>query len=70
MQPTSTATQRLASNILGSDVAEWIMERRRHPYMPSWATIAEELKQATNGQVDVSRETIRLWYQTFDQVAS
>ena len=56
-----TATQRLASLLLGADVAEWIAERREHPYSPTWQQIADELDEATNGQVKVSRETVRLW---------
>lgn len=68
MQPTDTATQRLASTILGQDVRDWVNERRGHPYQPSWAAIADELTEATAGQVRVSRETLRLWMS--EQVAS
>lgn len=62
MQRTNTATQRLASVILGQDLGEWVAERRAHPYEPSWQAIADELREVTDNEVDVSRETLRLWY--------
>lgn len=56
-----TAAQRLATVLLGQDVVEWVKERREHPYSPTWQAIADELRKATDGQVDVTRESIRMW---------
>lgn len=61
MQPQTTPTQRLATALLGQEVGEWIAERRNHPYRPSWQAVADELREATDGQVDVTREAVRLW---------
>ena len=62
MANTPTATQRLATVLLGQDLGEWVAERRAHPYQPSWQAIADELTRTTDGQIEVSRETLRLWY--------
>lgn len=57
--PTPTATQRLASHILGQSVEEFALSRRPEK---SWRVIAGELRDATGGAVDVHPETLRLWY--------
>lgn len=62
MQRTPTATQRLAAVLIGQDLADWVTERRQHRYQPSWQALADELREVTNGDVDVTRETLRLWY--------
>lgn len=56
--------------LLGEDVIEWIRERRGHPYSPTWQTIADELREATGGQVDVTREAVRQWAAEPEAVAS
>lgn len=58
--PTQTPTQRLASILLGRPLGGWIEERRNQGR--SWRLIARDLYEATNAQVDVSHETLRLWY--------
>lgn len=58
--PTSeTATQRLASVLLGQDVLTFISERRaaKRP----WRYIVRDLYEATEGQIDVTHETLRQW---------
>lgn len=55
-----TPTQRLASTLLGQPLEEWVA-RRRHAGM-SWKTIADDLAASTNGQISVSRETLRGWF--------
>jgi hypothetical protein len=62
MRPEPTTTQRLASLLLGTDLHDWIGERKSHPYKPSWTAIAADLKDATNGEVSVTGEAIRRWY--------
>ena len=56
---SGTATQRLATLLLGEDVNAFIDVRREAGR--SWRHIARDLYDATNGQVDVSLETLRNW---------
>lgn len=60
-----TATQKLASHLLGQDVHAFIAERRAGGR--AWRYIARDLYEATNGQVDVTYETLRQWH---DEVAA
>jgi hypothetical protein len=54
-----SATQRLATILLGQDVNEFI-DSRREAGRP-WRYIARDLYDATNGQIDVTYETLRNW---------
>lgn len=54
-----TATQRLANHLLGRDVRDFISERRAEGR--AWRYIARDLYDATDGQVDVTYETLRQW---------
>lgn len=68
---SSSPWQRLATVLLEQDLGQWVAERKAHPYKPSWTAIAAELKAATDGQVEVTGETLRLWYgETPTEVAS
>lgn len=58
MQPM-TPTQRLAGMLLGQPVTDWVVVRRDAGR--SWRLVARDLYEATNGQVDVTHETLRLW---------
>ena len=57
---SETPTQRLASLLLGSDVRTFIAERRTDG--KAWRFIARDLYDATEGQVDVTYETLRQWF--------
>lgn len=57
---TETPTQRLASILLGRPLDGWIAERRAAER--SWRLIARDLYEATNGQIDVTHETVRAWF--------
>ena len=57
----ATPIQRLASIALGTDVTDWVTARRTSPAKPSYRSIANELRAATGGAIDVNDETIRLW---------
>lgn len=65
---TPTATQRLASVLLGGDLRSWV-EDRRNPadVRRSWRVIANELRYATNGEVNVTGETLRGWFGDVDR---
>jgi len=54
-----TASQQLATILLRQDVIEWIVERRPDT---SWRKLARELYDATDGQVDVTQQTLYSWY--------
>lgn len=54
-----TPTQRLAGMILGEPVADWIARQRSDG--KSWRTVAADLRDRTNGQVDISYEAVRRW---------
>lgn len=58
-QSPETPTQRLASMLLGEDVRQWVQTRRNDGIALRY--IARELADATNGQVDVTHETLRNW---------
>lgn len=58
--PRQTANHRLANLILGRPLAEFVAERRADD--ASWARIAKDLREATDGAVDVSRESLREWF--------
>lgn len=63
MPDEPTPRQRLASLLLGEDLGDWVAERRRDPELRlSWRMIARQLRDATNGEIDVTGETLRLWY--------
>lgn len=55
-----TPTQRLATVLLGRDVRDFIAERRATNR--AWRFIARDLYEATDGQVDVTYETLRQWF--------
>ena len=54
-----TPTQRLASLLLQQPVTDWIADRRDAG--TSWRLIARELHTSTQGQIDVTAETLRGW---------
>lgn len=57
---TQTPTQQLATMLLGRDVTEFINEKREHGR--AWRFIARDLYDATDGQIDVTYETLRSWH--------
>lgn len=57
---SGTPRQRLAERHLDRPLGEWVSDRRDRG--ESWATIAEALADATDGDVEISREAIRLWF--------
>lgn len=56
---SETPNQRLATVLLGKNVRDFIAERRAEGR--SWRLIARDLHSATDGQVDVTSETLRTW---------
>lgn len=60
MEPTTT--RKLASLILDEPVADWVAAQRAKGL--SWRLIAHQLRDVTDGQVDVTHESIRTWSTT------
>ena len=56
----ATATTRLASLLLGVDLKDWVQERREQGQ--SWLNISRELTEATDGEVTLSHEGLRMKY--------
>lgn len=54
-----TATQRLASHLLNQDIDDFIAQKRNAGV--TWRFIARDLCDATDGQIDVTYETLRQW---------
>jgi hypothetical protein len=61
-------TQRLADLLLGQSLDDFVLSRRAEER--SWRLIARDLYERTNGQVDVTHETLRSWYGDAKAVAS
>lgn len=55
-----TPTQRLAGHLLGRPLAEFVAEQRRGGR--SWRLVARDVLEATEGEIDVTGETLRGWY--------
>ncbi|MDP4015356.1 MAG: hypothetical protein U0990_11485 [Candidatus Nanopelagicales bacterium] len=54
-----TPNQRLAQLLLGTPLDQWLSTKRTSG--TPWRAIARDLYTATNGQIDMSHETIRIW---------
>lgn len=64
-----TTKQQLASLLLGRPVAPWALERRAAGV--TWRQIATELREATDGKIDVPPQTLINWTaRVQDRVAS
>ena len=55
-------TQQLAAIKLGRPLGDYVSEKRTARPKWGWELIAEQLAEDTNGEIVVSRETLRLWY--------
>lgn len=69
MPSDATPNQRLADSLLQRPVVDYIREKRESTPRWSWRLIARQLLDDTAGQVDVTSETLRLWFAN-DQVAA
>jgi len=62
MTSEMSPNQRLAETLLDKPIGQYIAEKRTTRPRWSWRLIAEQLREDTNGQVDVTGETLRGWY--------
>lgn len=60
---TGTHAQRLAGLLLGEPVVDWLLAERASvgDKKGTLRFLSRRLHEATDGQVDVTPETIRLW---------
>lgn len=56
----TTPTHRLADLLLPTTLSDFVQERRTAGR--SWRLIARDLHQETDGEVDVTAETLRGWF--------
>lgn len=57
----TTPTRRLADTMLVGGIDRFIADRRAGKKPASWRRIALDLRDATDGQIDVTPETLRNW---------
>ena len=62
MATTATLSQRLAERILGQPLADYVRAKRTARPRWSWRLIAEQLREDTSGEVDLTGETLRQWF--------
>jgi len=55
---TDTPLKRLATHLLGQPLVPWLRARRPET---AWRQIAAELREVTNGEVDVPAQTLINW---------
>jgi hypothetical protein len=63
----ATPTQRLADLLLPTTLGDFVATRRAGGR--SWRLIARDLHEQTNGQVDVTAETLRGWFGSSERAA-
>lgn len=59
MQPDS-ALRRLADTLLEGGLDDFVESRRRDG--KSWRLICRDLREATNGEIDITEVTLRGWH--------
>lgn len=57
-----TATRRLADLLLGGKFDEFVLSRRAEDPPRPYRLISRDLWEATNGELDISFETLRVWF--------
>lgn len=62
-RPRRTATQTLATVLLGEDVMSWL--DRQHRELGSWDAATTALAEATRGQVTVTERTVLNWLSAY-----
>jgi hypothetical protein len=62
MDQVLTPSQRLAGIALGRPLDEYVAEKRAARPRWTWRLIAEQIATDTNGEINLSHETLRGWY--------
>lgn len=56
-----TPTQVLASLLIGQPIGDWITAKRAEGV--TWRQMARDLREATDDQIDITGEALRLWHE-------
>ena len=70
MATTATTTKRLAEVLLDESLDDFVLSRRAQTPPRAWRLVARDLWEATDGQIDVTYETLRSWYPEQSSAAS
>lgn len=62
----STPTQKLADALLPIPLAQYVADKRQGRPKWRWQDIADQLREDTEGKVDISREALRKWFPDLD----
>jgi hypothetical protein len=62
MPKGTSSAHRLADVLLTQPLAGYVADKRASTPQWSWRQIANRLARDTNGQVQVTGETLRLWF--------
>ena len=62
MKTEATANRRLADITLGRPLDEYVAEKRTARPRWSWRLIAQQLSEDTDGDIQLSHQTLRLWF--------
>lgn len=60
MSPVKSITHRYADELLDRPLAEYVAEQRADGV--SWRRIALNLRDETDGEIDITYETLRSWF--------
>lgn len=62
MTEIATANRRLAELTLGRPLDEYVAEKRDARPRWSWRLIATQLSEDTGGEINLSHQTLRVWF--------
>ena len=62
MADQRTPTEQLAHVLLGVSLEVFVAARRAQNPPRAWRLVARDLLDATNGQIDITGEALRIWY--------
>lgn len=62
MTEVATANRRLAELTLGRPLDEYVAEKRSARPRWSWRLIASQLAEDTGGEIQLSHQTLRVWF--------
>jgi hypothetical protein len=68
VRAVATPTRRLADLLLGGSLDEFVLTRRREGR--SWRLISRDIWETTDGELDITYETLRSWFADGDGAAA
>jgi hypothetical protein len=70
VNPKLTPTQRLAEEVLGEDLGQYVRAKRQARPRWTWALISEQLATDTSNKVSVTPQALWGWYAADESAAS